>query len=146
MSQQPTSVTVPSSQQQSPLRQILTPLLLIFGVQLWLLIGGIDYGIWMQRRFLIVAAVLSMLPPLYRPFTQLLDRLRQPSCRAAMWTAVAIALLSALYLPFTAWYQGRSFAPKWQDEMSYLIQIRMLAQGGCGCRIIRWRTSLTRFS
>ena len=44
-----------------------------------------------------------------------------------VWTAVAI--VAGVFLFWTAWWQGRDFFPKTHDEQSYLLQMRMLAQG-----------------
>ncbi len=110
-------------------RWVLTPLLIVLGIQLWLLVGAGDFGLSFQRKLLIAAAAASLLPPVNKRFLAFLDRIRHPTPRQLIIAALAISLVSACYFPFTAWYQHRTFAPKWQDEMSYLIQVRMLAQG-----------------
>jgi len=44
-------------------------------------------------------------------------------------TALVIAIVSAGYFAFTAIHQGRYLHPHWHDELSYVIQMRMLAEG-----------------
>ena len=51
------------------------------------------------------------------------------SHRAAIIAAVCISIAAAFYFPLTAWHQHRNFILAWQDELSYALQIRMLAHG-----------------
>ncbi len=44
-------------------------------------------------------------------------------------TALIVAVLGAAYLALTAIHQDRFLQPHWHDELSYVIQMRMLAQG-----------------
>jgi hypothetical protein len=120
----------PESRGLSPrARKVVVALLLVVGIQLWLTVGRGDFGtnLW---KTLLVAAALLMVGALFGRFViRLLDRIRQPSTRARMIAAFGIVVLATAYLIFTGWYQGRNFQPKWQDEQSYVIQFRMLAQG-----------------
>jgi hypothetical protein len=114
----------------SPLvRACIAPLLLIVGIQCWLLLGAGDYGRNFQRELLLAAALIAVIPPISRFYYKCIDCIRRPSPRAAIIVAIVISVLAACYFPLTAIYQGRVLTPKWQDEMSYLIQIRMLARG-----------------
>ena len=105
------------------------PLLLILGVQCWLVFGGIDYGLTFQRKLLVAAALASLIPPINQYFFAFLERIRHPSHRKKIVGAIAISILAAIYFPLTAHLQGRIFTAKWQDEMSYLVQIHMLTRG-----------------
>src|SRR5947207_8611302 len=44
-------------------------------------------------------------------------------------TAIVIAIIAAGYFLFTAMRQERYLHPHWHDEVSYVLQLRMLAQG-----------------
>jgi hypothetical protein len=46
-----------------------------------------------------------------------------------VWIAITIALLSTVYLAFTAHRQDRDFFPKTLDDQAYVVQMHMLAQG-----------------
>jgi hypothetical protein len=52
-----------------------------------------------------------------------------PSPRKRLCVAVAIAILSSFFLYWTQRYEKTPFHLKFQDEFSYLIQMRMLARG-----------------
>lgn len=113
-------------------RQIIVPLLILVGVQCWLILGRGDYGRSFQRYLLLGAvavALLGLIPAIGRAAMSCLDIFRYPSRRARLIAAVCITIIASSYLIFTGWYQGRNFQPKWQDEMSYIIQFRMLAEG-----------------
>ncbi|HEX8916802.1 MAG TPA: glycosyltransferase family 39 protein, partial [Humisphaera sp.] len=55
--------------------------------------------------------------------------LRDPSPRGRAWTAVSVGVVAAVYFVATAALQGRDLFPKTHDDLSYLLQIRMLAAG-----------------
>ncbi|HEY7087774.1 MAG TPA: glycosyltransferase family 39 protein, partial [Tepidisphaeraceae bacterium] len=110
-------------------RSWVAGLLVIVGIQCWLIFGRSDYGRNIQLKLLLATLILGLIPPVNRLFGAFLDRIRRPSPQAMWITAVTIAILSALYFPFTGWYQGRNFMPKWQDELSYMIQFQMLSHG-----------------
>jgi hypothetical protein len=112
--------------------KLAVALLIVIGVQFWLILGRADFGRPFQLRLLAGAAIVSLLcliPAVARVALSVLDFIRHPSRRAQLLSAGCIAVLSGCYLIFTGWYQGRNFQPKWQDEMSYIIQFRMLAEG-----------------
>jgi hypothetical protein len=106
-------------------RAWIAPLLLIFGVQLWLILGRGYYGTRWQLRLLLAALIISIIPPIARFLAAQLDRLRHPSHPSLI--AIAIALLSCEYFVFTAHYQHHPFIPEYLDEQSYAIGIQMAA-------------------
>ena len=77
---------------------------------------------------LITGAVL-LNPQLHRPLSGWLDRFRHPSPARRRWTTLLAWLAAALYLTLTALRQHRDFGLRVQDEMMYLVQVRMLAAG-----------------
>lgn len=111
------------------LHRILVPLLLIFGVEGWLNLGHGNYGLTFQLKGLLIALVASAIPPINRVVVAGFDRLRRIQPSTLRWIALAVAVLSTLYFPYTAYEQGRNFQPKWQDELSYRIQFQQLAHG-----------------
>src|SRR3954451_2599106 len=113
----------------SRFRALVTPLLIIVGIQCWLILGHNDYGLTIQLKLLLGALVVSLIPPVNRFIYACLDRIRHPSPRALAIAFIAIAVAASFYFPFTGWRQGRNFQPKWQDELSYLTQFQMLAKG-----------------
>lgn len=114
-------------------RQIVSILLLILGVQLWLILGRSNWGTQRQLHFmgmaLLIGLIIALIPPLARRAKLLHDRLRHPSARTICLTALAIFLLCAAYLYFTAARQQRTFGFTSHDEYSYAIQAQMLARG-----------------
>jgi hypothetical protein len=110
-------------------KTVIVPLLIVLGIQCWLIWGESDWGHPLQQKLLVGALALSLIPPVHRAIFAVIAGLRKPSVKPRVMTAVVIAILSAFYLVETAWYQGRNFSPKWQDELSYIVQFRMLAHG-----------------
>ena len=110
-------------------RKLIIILLLIVGVQLWLLIGRSHWGTNLQLKLLAVIVVLSALPWVHRPIGQLLERLRQPTPRTRLVITCAIVPIAFTYLLYTANRQQRMLFPHTHDERMYLLQARMLATG-----------------
>lgn len=109
-------------------RAVAAGLLVVFGVQVWLVLGRGYYGSRAQRWSLLAALGVALIPPLARPIGGMLDRLRRLSPRARAVTAATIALLAAGYFVFTAHYQQRTLLPKYLDEQSYAIGIQQAAR------------------
>ena len=110
-------------------RKITAGLLLVVGVQLWLIVGRSQWGNlphwWVWAAILIV----SLVPALNRLIVRALDRVATPTPRTRLMIALAVAVVAGGYLYFTALRQQRDFFPKILDEGSYAIQARMLAAG-----------------
>jgi len=68
-------------------------------------------------------------PQWYRPLSDRLDRDRFPSTRRRRTNSLRIWLAASIYLALTALRQHRDFGMRVQDEMMYLLQVRMLAAG-----------------
>lgn len=77
----------------------------------------------------VLAVVVATLPPFSRRVAALLDVARHPSPKSATQIAIAVGVVSAVYLVATAWRQEVDLVPRLSDEFSYLIQARMLAIG-----------------
>src|SRR2546421_8522326 len=110
-------------------RQVATALLLVFGVQIWLVVGHGVWGSTRQIQWILGLAIISAIPPLARRVAKILDRLRRPSRRTRMITAAAIFIVTCPYLYFTASRQHRDFFPKVHDQRMYTLQSQMLARG-----------------
>src|SRR5687768_883463 len=117
----------------SPLRKIAAVLLLIVGVQAWLIVGRGMYGTPLQQRLIAAAAVLTIVVWLVRALraraVRAIAALRSPSNRTVAITAVFIALGSVAYFYATSLQQQRELFPKRHDEFMHLLQIRMVASG-----------------
>ena len=110
-------------------RRIVAILLLIVGVQLWLLVGRGHWGSNTQLKLLVVEIILAAIPWVNRPVSRVLDRVRAPSPRVRAIVAWCIVPLAAGYFLYTAHWQQRMLYPHVHDERMYLLQARMLATG-----------------
>jgi hypothetical protein len=110
-------------------RSIVAALLLLSGVQMWLLFSRGYYGRIHQLKLLAIVVALSCIPLVYRNVAHVLDALRFPSRRTLAIASILIAAVSSIYLYFDARYQDRTFIPKYHDEFSYMIQTRHVASG-----------------
>jgi hypothetical protein len=108
----------------------LTPVLLVFGVELWLTLGEGDYGHQIYKPLVILAiAAAGLIGPIHRGFERVWVSLERPGSRTRGWIALGIAIAASVFLLWTERFQQIAFAPKFHDEFSYLIQVRMLAKG-----------------
>lgn len=99
-------------------------------ILLWAI--GIDQpaGMTAWRWGALAGVVLvSFLGPVNRRVFAAAERIRHPSPRARHAAALSIVLAASCYLLFTAVRQERDLFAKAHDDCSYLIQMRMLAQG-----------------
>src|SRR5215211_5617823 len=106
-------------------RKIIVGLLLIVGVQAWLLFAGRGGAYWgrnIQLMTLLIYAGVALVPPVNRSVFTVLSWIRRPSPRALALMTIGVAIVAGLYLYFDAIYQKRSFQPKYHDEFSYIIQ------------------------
>src|SRR2546423_7677311 len=86
-------------------RVVIVGLLLLLGVQLWLIVMpdlGIRHG---HPTLIAIAAGLAMIRPIARGITQVLDWIAKPSRRAALVTSVVILATSTAFLYFQAVHQ-----------------------------------------
>src|SRR5687768_10696466 len=113
----------------STARQVMVALLLVVGIQLWLIIGRSQWGELPHPMVWLALLLLALLPWFNVRLSAWFDRVRNPSPRTRLITAAAIAIVTAVYLYSTAIHQGRDFFLKIPDEHSYSIQARMLATG-----------------
>jgi hypothetical protein len=108
-------------------RKILIPLLLVGGVQLWLLW---DATLRRDHMVLLAAAVLlAAIPPVHRVAFRLIQKVRHVTARTRAITTLCIFAISVAYLVFTAIHQGRPLYPKYHDNQSYAVQARIIASG-----------------
>jgi hypothetical protein len=111
------------------LRQILTPLLAVLGVQAWLLILNAYWGYNVHVTILTAALLIGVLPPVHRPIWRILRRFRHPSPRVRAMTALVIVAVEAIYLFHSALTSRRDLIPTMHDEFQFLLQARMVAHG-----------------
>ena len=102
-------------------RKITAALLLVLGVQLWLIVGRSQWG--NLPHWMVWVAILAVLlvPAANRWIVRAHDCLAQPSPRMRRIVSVIIAVAAGSYLYFTAVRQQRDFFPKILDEGSYAI-------------------------
>jgi hypothetical protein len=98
-------------------QSVVTWLLLLFGLQLSLVIGG---GAWPPNRrvigCLVVAALVALVAAVFHRAVQgRLDAAAAAMSRRRAVIASALFALSISYLYFTARQQGRTFSLKYQD-------------------------------
>lgn len=102
------------------------------GLATWLTAGG-GIANWHRQLPVVVSAVIAatlvLIPRTRRIIESAIDHAAHPTPRRRAQTAVAVAAVASLYLAFTAHRQGRYLRPHWHDELSYAVQIRMLASG-----------------
>lgn len=110
------------------MHRITIGLLLFVGVELWYLVMhglGIRRG---QPTIIAIAAALALIRPIAREIARALDRVRHPTARQSAITASIIFVGSIALLYLQAVQQSRDFGLHYQDEYSYRIQTRMVAQ------------------
>ncbi len=103
--------------------------LLVFGVECWLVVGKDNYGHQHQPLLILAAIICGFIAPIRNAFNWLWKTVERPSPRSRWLVAVTICVASSLFLYWTQRYEKTPFQPKFQDEFSYLIQMRMLAEG-----------------
>ena len=105
-----------------------TGLILYLAPRLFL---GIHWRTLGPGRWSIVALIMaiSLLPAVRRGIFRLMDKLRWPTPGGRTAMAIVLAVIATLYFITTAFDQGRDLFPKTHDDQSYLLQMRMLAQG-----------------
>jgi len=118
--------------QQPRLRWWLIGVLAAIGTVLWLTIGGAITN-WPAQvpPFMTAGAILLlMLVPSVRKVSVEGLRSAETKLRNHLGlTALIVGSVSAAYFTFTAIQQGRYLHPHWHDELSYVIQMRMLGEG-----------------
>lgn len=83
----------------------------------------------LQFEMLAVQVGIAALPPVNRWLVGLLERWRRPSASTRCRVALALWIVSTVYLLLSAWQQGRDFFPKMHDEQMHLLHARILARG-----------------
>ncbi len=108
-------------------RRLAVAALLAVGAACWLA-GGNEMP-WLRWAVVGGAVGVAMIPRVSAVLAAGLERVRRPSRRAAEWAGVLLGVAATVYLIATAFWQDRDIAPNMQDEASYVIGARMLAQG-----------------
>src|SRR5438876_5031436 len=120
---------------RSPMaQQIIALLLLLAGVQLWLLAAHGYYGRSIVPELILAALVaallITLIGPARRAVITAFDSLNLPRPWLRRALTVVIALSSSGYFVWTeTGQQGFDLLPRIHDESSYLIQTRMLLAG-----------------
>ena len=96
--------------------------------------GGPETRVWadfgmVRWGFLAVVVCLLLVPAVRVRLAPLLERVRDVSPAVRPRIAVGISIVVGAYLLWTADWQERDFFAKTHDEQSYLLQMRMLAEG-----------------
>ncbi len=127
--QTPPHQTPPQQSTPPSARPATTIALLALGLILVIAFGR--PVLYWQRQFLFaaVALLLSAIPPARDALLAAMSRCNDLSPRARRGIAVLISILASIYLFATAVYQERDFFPRFHDEQSYMLQIRMLSHG-----------------
>jgi hypothetical protein len=127
---------IPSTVPPSPISWLnprlarwLVPILLLFGIECWLVLGAGDYGPPRKSRILLACLIAGLIPPINRAFNRLYIAIASPSPRTRRLICLAIWIASTFFLYWSQVYEKIPLHPKWEDEFSYLIQMRMLAHG-----------------
>ncbi|MGD0389795.1 MAG: hypothetical protein ABSC42_12670 [Tepidisphaeraceae bacterium] len=107
----------------------LTLPLLLLGVECWLVLGGGNYGHQDKPLIILAAIAAGLIRPINWAFDGLWNAAARPSPRMRRCIALAIWIGSSLFLYSTQRYEKIPIHPKFHDEFSYLIQMRMLASG-----------------
>jgi 4-amino-4-deoxy-L-arabinose transferase-like glycosyltransferase len=128
-----TAKTLAPPRRASSGRQFLVLLMLVAGVQLWIVLGRTQLGERRQIVAAIMAAALAVAAWWVRPWrdaiVRIAERVANPAPRGRLLTAAVLTIVSIAYLYFTARHQHRDFSPMLHDEYCYLIQSKMLASG-----------------
>ncbi|HEV7298892.1 MAG TPA: glycosyltransferase family 39 protein [Tepidisphaeraceae bacterium] len=111
------------------MQRVAVPLLLVLGVQMWLVVG---HGLWgrnFQLWMLVGVCVAAAIPPLRQSVLRAVDAIDTIAAPRRRWVTVGVIVASGAYLAFTALTQGRVLKPVFADDFSYILQTRMLAGG-----------------
>jgi len=107
----------------------LLPLLLILGVQCWLVLGQGNYGHFDKLAAISLAIFLGLIPPVNRALSRCWNSLAHPTPALRRCIALLTWIGSSLLIYWTEIFQHARFKPMFADEFSYLIQMHMLARG-----------------
>src|SRR5438552_1781689 len=87
-------------------------------------------NMWLaQLLFLPLVLAISFIRPIQQVILRTLDRIRKPSPRTKLATAIIVATVAFLYLWRAALLHDRDLSPRLEDEFSYLTQAQLLAHG-----------------
>jgi hypothetical protein len=123
------SKLVPAAKISPRTSKIVGPILVLVGIEFWLIFGEGNYGHQHKPLLILLSIALAVIPPLNRLFNRGWTVIAHPSARSRALIALAICIISSLFLYWTQRLEKVPFKPKFEDEFSYLIQGHMLAQG-----------------
>ena len=111
--------------------------MILAGILLWINVLWAGYNGSMpiqllnaiQLKLLGLCTVVLLIGKLRRSLANALDRLRHPSPRARLVTALLVSCVAGAYLFATALHQHRDLFPKLHDEQMHLVQMQLIAQG-----------------
>ena len=103
--------------------------LMALGLFVMLIFGDwARYGVDQLLPF-VVAGGLLLVTPLVRGLTNLLERLRHPSPRAATLASLIVTVIAFAVLIGVPAARGYTFHPRSHDEQMHVLQMQMLAHG-----------------
>src|SRR3954463_13892765 len=118
--------------EEGRMRWWVAGILLTIGLAAWLSVGGMLTN-WVNQLGGLMTGVgvlvLAIIPAVRRVSVEGLAWLEAKLENRLRLTAIFIAIIAAGYFLFTAMHQERYLHPYWHDELSYVLQLRMLAQG-----------------
>jgi hypothetical protein len=112
-----------------PIARLMCFAILLLGVQAWLIMGRGYWGTRYQVLLLPAALFAGFIPSIRNLCNRLWLALSRPGLPARIAIALLLSIACAFYLFVTARDEGIPLNLKYQDEFSYMIQTRMLAEG-----------------
>jgi hypothetical protein len=110
-------------------RQIVTVLLALFGVEFWLTAFIGDWGRNVQVEIMLAAFALPLIPGIAPAAWFVLKRLHRPSPLALNITTILVSIGGGVVLSYYAIATHRDLFPHLHDEFQFLLQTRMLSEG-----------------
>jgi hypothetical protein len=107
----------------------LTPILLLLGVECWLILGEGNWGFQNKPGWIGLAILAGLFPPIARLVNRFWLFVAHPRLKTRLCIALLISVVSSGFLLATLRYEHIAFRPEFTDELSYQIQMHMLARG-----------------
>src|SRR5579862_5830780 len=112
-----------------PFAGVAAVLLLIVGIQFWLLFGGGNYGRHHAVWWIAIAVIAGIIPPIRRIIDRAWESVSGIIFQKRVLIACAIAVIVAPLLYWMERSQGISLRLYFHDDFSYWLQMHMLARG-----------------
>jgi hypothetical protein len=123
------SIDVQETRRSSTARQCVVALLLVLGVQIWLVYGKGYWGSTRQVEVAAAAFLMAAIGPVRRAVFTVIEGLDSPNPVTRRWITLAVAVVAPVILYSQAVHLKRDFQPRIEDEFAYIISARQLAIG-----------------